>query len=288
MVRMTGGNLDLFTAFSREVTPLLAEYRARIQHLAVERKPDRTLITEADRHVQAVLVDRIREVEPSARIVAEEGTPDHGSGMPGRTWVIDPIDGTASFVDPDASEFCSVVAMVDEGVPVACWILAPELGPSRSAVEVVLGTGGAVLVNGRECAPPEARPWIHASATRSSGTEPAPFESLLHARSVQVKTRTTSQTLDQVRVCCDLVTVGVEPRFDWFFRRRQKVWDGVAGMALALRQGLAVVNDAGEPLTPLSEGLLSSTDPVLGSALIARPEDVDAVVALIRKSPALP
>jgi 3'(2'), 5'-bisphosphate nucleotidase len=279
---MAQGTRELFETFTRSVGPMIEGFRRRGMELTIARKADRTLVTEADLQVQTVLVDLIRAADPEARIVAEETQSLTAVGPSTRTWVIDPIDGTAAFVDPAAVEFCSVVAVVEYGVPVACWVLAPELGPGRTAVEIMLtGPRSRPLVNGRPTAVLGTRPWASVSATRSVGTDPLLFEASLAARSVAVKTRTTSQTLDQVRVACDLTGSGVEQRFDWFLRRRQSLWDGAAGIALALSQGLAVVDLAGQPLTPFSEALLAAPVPRHDAVLMAQPADVATILDLL-------
>jgi len=61
----------------------------------VELKGDSTFVTEADRVVEAFLVEKIETHYPEHGILAEEGTRNDGNEY---TWVIDPIDGTSAFV----------------------------------------------------------------------------------------------------------------------------------------------------------------------------------------------
>lgn len=62
----------------------------------VEEKGHLDLVTRADREVEAFLVERLRETFPDDGVYGEEG--GDISGVSGRTWVIDPIDGTFNFV----------------------------------------------------------------------------------------------------------------------------------------------------------------------------------------------
>src|SRR6185436_6509265 len=58
-----------------------------------ERKPDRSLVTEADRAVERFLVPKLQAIAPGARILGEEGTQAASAPRPGEsTWAIDPID----------------------------------------------------------------------------------------------------------------------------------------------------------------------------------------------------
>lgn len=64
--------------------------------LSPERKPDRTFVTAADRKSEERLRTLIRQTYPDYGILGEEyGEQQSDSG---RTWIIDPLDGTASFV----------------------------------------------------------------------------------------------------------------------------------------------------------------------------------------------
>jgi histidinol-phosphatase len=63
--------------------------------LQVERKPDRTLVTEADLAVEGMIRREIAAAYPDDGILGEE---EGGTHEPqGRVWVIDPIDATANF-----------------------------------------------------------------------------------------------------------------------------------------------------------------------------------------------
>ena len=64
--------------------------------LTVENKPDGSFVTEADRAVETDLRRRIRDSFPGDGIVGEEF--GETAGASNYRWVLDPIDGTTSFV----------------------------------------------------------------------------------------------------------------------------------------------------------------------------------------------
>jgi len=66
------------------------------ERLGVETKGDGTPVTRADREAERLLVDRIRGTFPDDGIVGEESGERHGTS--GRRWILDPIDGTRSFM----------------------------------------------------------------------------------------------------------------------------------------------------------------------------------------------
>ncbi|WP_372909920.1 inositol monophosphatase [Salinigranum sp.] len=96
--------------------------------IPVETKGEKTdVVTQADRDAQARVIDCIHSTYAANAIVGEEedelkSVPDEGP-----TWVIDPIDGTNNFVR-GFQVWCTAVAAVCDGDPVAAAIAAPELG----------------------------------------------------------------------------------------------------------------------------------------------------------------
>ena len=265
----------MWQELERVLTPMLAEFRSR-PSLRVQRKADATLLSEADEAIQAQIIQCVRAVDPDGVILGEEGAhgPDllHGRSLSSRAWIIDPIDGTAQFVNSEGREFCSVVCLVENKRPVAAFVLAPEIGPGRTPVCVRLnGPGEAIEINGKQVASlAKADQAYMVSMTRSSGTPERACERELAARGYRLKTRTTSQTLDMVRACVDLspfTEPALEP-FGLFYRERQKIWDGAAGMCLAYAAGLYVGDGTGRARTEVDIAL-DLADPVFDSTLVA-------------------
>ncbi len=89
-----------------------------------EQKGDRTFVTEADRAAEAAMRAIIEEVEPNDGIIGEEyGTRNDGAG---RQWVLDPIDGTTSFI-AGRPIFGTLIALMQDGWPVLGVIDQPIL-----------------------------------------------------------------------------------------------------------------------------------------------------------------
>jgi histidinol-phosphatase len=72
----------------------LARYQSL--DLEVEKKPDLSPVTDADRAVEQALIDQLAIHRPDDGIIGEEFGERKGNS--GRTWVIDPIDATKNFV----------------------------------------------------------------------------------------------------------------------------------------------------------------------------------------------
>ena len=93
--------------------------------LVVESKPDRTPVTDADTAVEDAVRELLATERPGDRVAGEErgGT----AGSEGRAWVLDPIDGTKNFLR-GLPVWATLIALVEDGVPVVGVISAPALG----------------------------------------------------------------------------------------------------------------------------------------------------------------
>lgn len=106
--------------------------RMRVAGLDTETKTGPSdLVTAADRAAERLVLDRLAELRPEDGVVGEEGSVRDSRS--GRTWVIDPVDGTYNFV---------------AGLPWWCCALA-----LRGPEDLVLGavhdpTSGRTLVGG--------------------------------------------------------------------------------------------------------------------------------------------
>lgn len=98
--------------------------RFRAADLRVERKPDRTPVTDADTACEDSLRAMLATHRPDDAVLGEERGGSLGAG---RVWVIDPIDGTKNF-SRGVPVWATLVALVQDGRPVAGVVSAPALG----------------------------------------------------------------------------------------------------------------------------------------------------------------
>ncbi|MGH3412102.1 MAG: inositol monophosphatase family protein [Marmoricola sp.] len=97
------------------------------------------LVTSADRAAERLITDHLAAFRPDDGVLGEEGSSRPGSS--GRTWVIDPVDGTYNFVH-GLAWWCSAVALVEAGDVVLAavhhphehllYVGGPELPPTRN------------------------------------------------------------------------------------------------------------------------------------------------------------
>lgn len=86
--------LDFAVTVARDAGDITRRYFR--QSLAVERKADGSFVTNADREAERLIRERIEKTFPDDGILGEEE--DERPGTSARRWIIDPLDGTYSFV----------------------------------------------------------------------------------------------------------------------------------------------------------------------------------------------
>ena len=132
-----------------------------------ERKADRSFVTEADRAAEAAMRKLIEDACPADGIIGEEyGTRNEGAG---RQWVLDPIDGTTSFI-AGRPIFGTLIALLQDGWPVLGIIDQPISGERW-----VGRIGQPTLFNGK---PATARPLKELSDAVLATTSPHLFTNL--------------------------------------------------------------------------------------------------------------
>jgi histidinol-phosphatase len=99
--------------------------RFRAADLRVDRKPDRTPVTDADTAAEAALRALIAERRPGDEVLGEEEGGELSAE--GRGWVLDPIDGTKNF-SRGMPAWGTLIALTVAGEPVVGVASAPALG----------------------------------------------------------------------------------------------------------------------------------------------------------------
>ena len=107
----------------------LAHFRRGVR---VERKPDRTPVTQADRDSEAAILAVVRAAFPDHGFLGEE-TGAH-AGAAGTRWIADPLDGTKGFTR-GRGFWGALVALEHEGRVVAGAMALPALGETYWAAK---------------------------------------------------------------------------------------------------------------------------------------------------------
>ncbi len=137
--------LDEAVAWTREAGAFTLEHFRSVE-LEVIRKHDGSPVTVADQGAERLLRERIGERYPDDAVWGEEEADTEGSS--GRTWIIDPIDGTKAFTH-GVPLYSGLLAVTDEHGPLIGVINMPGLDETVYAGRGLgcFGNGERVTVN---------------------------------------------------------------------------------------------------------------------------------------------
>jgi inositol-phosphate phosphatase / L-galactose 1-phosphate phosphatase / histidinol-phosphatase len=230
---------------------VLEHFRAPI---AVERKSDDTPVTVADRDIETHMRRMIRAAFPEHAIRGEEFAAE-GSGE--FTWVLDPIDGTKSFVS-GYPLFGSLIALLREEHAVLGVLEAPVVGERWVGAD-----GRATLFNGK---PARARDCRSLGEAILCTTTPETFEGPDRSRFEALSARTA---LRRFGGDCYLYGMLASGYCDLVVEAKLKPHDFLAVIPIVTGAGGWISDWGGAPLSAASDGrmVLASTEALWQQAL---------------------
>jgi histidinol-phosphatase len=141
--------LDFAVEIAREAGEVTLKYFRR-DDLQVDRKADTSPVTIADRSAEEFLRERIGRRYPDDGIIGEEfGTLE---GKSGYQWILDPIDGTKSFIH-GVPLYTTLIAVLHNGEPLLGVVHAPAVAETVYAAK----GGGCWYMSGADAKPRAAR-----------------------------------------------------------------------------------------------------------------------------------
>src|SRR5512135_1835780 len=84
-------------------------------------------VSEADIAVNDLLENRLRSATPDYGWLSEESVDDEARLARRRVWIVDPIDGTRSYL-ADRDDWCVSVALVEDAAPILAAVFVPVSG----------------------------------------------------------------------------------------------------------------------------------------------------------------
>ena len=223
------------------------------------------LVSDADRASETAIVSVIRWAFPEDAIVAEEGSLEQGGS--GRTWYIDPLDGTINYLY-GVPHWSVVLCLADTDGALAGVVYDPvrdELFGAERGAGAWMSRGGG-----------SPRPLRTTSvANLGSALVATGFAYVAEDREEQARilTRVLGEVRDVRRygsAALDLSWVGAG-RWDAYFESVDKPWDWMAGAL--------IVREAGGRVTELKQKR-SGHPHIVASA----PDVHDALVALLKRA----
>jgi histidinol-phosphatase len=140
--------LNFAVAIAREAGEITLKYFRR-DDLQVDRKADQSPVTVADREAEQLLRERISSRFAEDGIIGEEF--GEVGGKSGFQWILDPIDGTKSFIH-GVPLYTTLIAVLHKGEPLVGVVHAPALAETVYAAK----GGGCWHLCGAESKPRRA------------------------------------------------------------------------------------------------------------------------------------
>lgn len=209
-------------------------------------------LTSADLELDRIL--RLTLLRDGEGWLSEETADDPNRLDKDLVWIVDPLDGTREFID-GLPEFCTSIAAVVDGWPVAGGIVNPE-----ADLKIVGGPGFGVVCNGRVAGPGSAKPQHSVLASRSewkrgtwSVVEDAGWE-VIPMGSVAYK-------LARVAAGLDAATWTPVPKHEWDVAAGSALLAGIGGALLSIEDWMPVRFNRERPWLP---GAVAMTPPLRG------------------------
>lgn len=218
-------------------------------------------VTKYDKAVQAMLYDMLQKEYPDCGFFGEEDE-EHSSLLPEHCFIIDPIDGTANFINGYGHSAVSI-AYAEHGTPVAGVVYDPYQGElfSAEAGKGAFLNGKRIRVSGR---PAEDSIVLFGISPYYEGYRERSFRILRKLYSVACDLRNSgSAALD---IC--YVASG---KADIFFELKLFPWDYAAAGLILTEAGGVIANCEG--------GSLSYTEG--GSVICASPKTYEKIKTLL-------
>jgi len=117
--------LELARDIAHEAGLLTLQYFYNLDNLRIDLKSDESPVTVADRQAEELLRRRIGEAFPDDAILGEEFPVKEGTS--GVRWILDPIDGTKSFIH-GVPLYSTLIGIEQNGLCVGGVIALPALG----------------------------------------------------------------------------------------------------------------------------------------------------------------
>jgi myo-inositol-1(or 4)-monophosphatase len=238
--------LAVATDAARRAGRLQMERYERLERIV--HKGERDVVTEVDTLSEALIIDAIHGAFPTDAVLAEESghtaakTPKRNGRAPapettvqptGRTWVVDPLDGTVNYAN-GIPVFCVSIGLAVEGKPVVGVVYDPTRDEMFTAV-----AGRGAHLDGEQIRHPlkEQVSDLVLSWSSSAGLGPK-------ARSLRRKIRVT-RNLGSAALALAYVGNG---RFDGFIQiGGLSAWDICAAGLIAIEGGATVTARDGGP-----------------------------------------
>jgi myo-inositol-1(or 4)-monophosphatase len=230
------GDLELAERAARAAGEVLMSYYGHAAQGVAAKSSPTDPVSDADRDAERTIRDMLATERPEDGLVGEEGSRTEGGN--GRTWIVDPLDGTVNFLYGLRTWAVSIALEDSEGITVGV-VFNPVDAECFSARR-----GEGAELNGRPIHVTECP-----SLDRAMVATGFSYEAERRAEQAELLVRLLPRVRDIRRAgaaALDLAYVAAG-RVDAFYERGLKRWDEAAGRLLVAEAGGVAEDLDGEP-----------------------------------------
>ncbi|PWN07622.1 histidinol-phosphatase [Rhodohalobacter mucosus] len=221
---------------------------------ALEFKDDESPVTNADREAESLIREMIQKKYPSHGIIGEEfGSENKDADV---VWILDPIDGTKSFIH-GVPLYTTLIGVLVQNSPVVGVIYAPALNEMAAA-----GKGLGCTLNGKSCRVRECSDISKATFLTTNvnsfsdhGFE-QPFRELVESARIH---RTWGDAYGHMLVATGRADIMIDPILN--------IWDAAALFPIVTEAGGSYTDVFGNG--SIETGNAISTNPVLSHEILS-------------------
>lgn len=210
------------------------------KEIRINKKADKSLVTEADLATEKLLITELQKLFPPADFLTEESG-QLGSNNNGYRWVIDPLDGTRNFAY-HIPYFCISVALTYQNKPIIGVIYNPILDELFYAQE-----GKGAFCNDQKIT--IATPSSFSTSFIAFGLSSTAKYRVPMMKAAQKLVGKVAAVRHMGAVALDMANMAIG-RFDGLLFTHLAWWDVAAGMLLIQEAGGQVREIGGKPLGP--------------------------------------
>lgn len=227
----------------KKAEPLFLKYFGNAVGVSVKEGIGPSLVSDADKEIEKLLIADIGAKFPEHAIVGEESPARAGKG--GYCWYIDPIDGTTNFTR-GISHCLISVALFDEQGPLVAVLSAPQNNILYHAVR-----GGGAFKNAKNIA-------VSSSASFNMLVGGMGWKGAEKGAELFKKLLTVTRTLRVFGSDATQLALVAEGRLDCFATTYTSLYDVGAGMLLVSEAGGKVTDWSGKPFTKSAQPIVVS------------------------------
>lgn len=226
-------------------------------HVDIRAKGLGDVVTAADTASERLILSRLNARFPGDGVVGEEGADVESQS--GRTWYVDPLDGTLNF-SRGLPIWCVSLALFEGDQPLFAVICDPITGETYSAQH-----GMGAYCNGTRMRSSAVRDLsdsvVHITVDLKDLGESAGLDDIVAVSPRVLRTR----NIGSAALALAYVAAG---RFDGMLHRFANAWDYAAGVLLVQEAGGVVSDLRGDAYTPRTRAVCAAASQGLATALL--------------------